>query len=119
MRADSHDYRLCLLVENEPLDEIKRCDRVFDRRMSFRTATLLDRPAEELLRPIVVKSVAKYKGRGRLKQAVLTNHAMHDGMVGRRREGRAQLYPRRGDAQGVARAGHCRAHARLESYLRQ
>lgn len=53
------------------------------------------------------------------RQAVLTNHAMHDGMVGRDGEGRAQLYPQRGDAQGAARASHCRARARLESYLRQ
>ena len=54
-----------------------------------------------------------------MKQVVLTNHAMHDGMVGRGRGGRAQLYPRRGDVQGAARAGHCQASALLKLYLRQ
>ena len=84
--------------------------------MSLRTATLLDRSAEILLRPIVVKSVAK-KGENEL--AELTSHAVLGDTVDRANEGRARQYPRRADGQGAAHAGHCQVHARSRSYLRQ
>src|SRR6266702_807099 len=44
--------RFCLLVEDEPLDEVESRDRIFDRRVPSRVT--LDVPSEMLFRPIMI-----------------------------------------------------------------
>ena len=52
------DYNgLCLLVEDEPLNEVESRDRIFDRRVPLQaTMSLLDKPAEILFRPRLTMS---------------------------------------------------------------